>query len=337
MLRTRARMVGWLTVIGLVFMAGCETGNSSGVDLLGESESMGPKPPDKMTLATQARTDGEYEVALALFREILAESPTETRAYLGIGDVFIDQKDYYAAEPYIARAAKLEPRNYVAQSSYGKVLFLLDRLAEALRVYHRAFVLNPEGLEVNLGLGATYLEMDNPEHATSFAEKAVQLDSSNGEARANLGMVYEQVRRHDEAIEQYLIALELMDDARVVMLRLTAILIKEKRYREAANTAESLAKLDPSAEIYTLLGQAHFRLFDYTASIESYRRAVEIDPKSYQAHNGVGVNALNTWLNSDKRDDAAYYEATEAFRSSLKINHYQNEVIGMMQRFGLGS
>ena len=45
-----------------------------------------------------------------------------------------------------------------------------------------------------------------------FAEKAVQSSPSNGEARANLGMVYEAIDRDDEAIDQYLIAMELLDD-----------------------------------------------------------------------------------------------------------------------------
>lgn len=329
----RMWMASILAVIGLI---GCE-GNGSrtaGIDLSGHNDSI-EAPPDKMTLAEMAREEGDYEIALALFREILAERPTETDAYIGIGDIYLDQESYQTAEPYYERAARIEPRSYRAQFSYGRILQLLDRFVEALRVFHRALKLNPEGMEANLGLGTTYLKMDEPEHAVAFAEKAVQVAPTNGNARANLGRVYEANGRIDEAIEQYLIALELVENLKPVMLQLTTILIKEGRFVEARNTAESLVKLEPTAETYSLLGRAQFKLGSYRDSIASYQRATELDPTSWSAWNGVGVNALNEWWRSGKSDDQARIQSRNAFRRSLQINNNQQKVIILMQKYGL--
>ena len=336
----RVWMAGCLAILGLTYLVGCgSTDRASGGDSLLErllqSGDMGPPAPDKMTLARQARTDGEYEVALALFREILAANPTDVLAFMGIGDVYLDQEDYTGSEPYYARAVRIEPRNYSAQSGYGKVLYLLKRFVEAVHVFHIALTIDPEGVEANLGLGATYFQMDEPEHAMVFAEKAVQAAPSNGEARANLGMVYEAIDRNDEAIDQYLFAMELLDDAEEVMVRLTSILYKEQRFQEAANTADALVKLAPSAESYSQFGRALFRLGSYDRSIESYRKAVELDASYWPAQNGIGVNALNTWIWSEKQDEQARLEARDAFRRSLQANNDQLQVIILMQKWGL--
>jgi len=334
--RTTAWLGLTLAILAPALLAGCGTGDRV-TERTPEAggESAVERPPDKLTVAEQAGAEGEYAVALALFREILAEDPTETRAYLGIGDIFVQEQDYRSAEPYYERAARIDPRNYRAQFSYGRVLHLLERFVEAVRAYHRALALNPEGVEANLGLGATYLSMDEPEHAVSFAEKAVQLDPRNGEARASLGEVYEASDRIEEAIAQYLIALELMDDPRRVMRRLAEALIAEGRFVEAVNTAGSLVKLDATAASHVLLGRAQFKAGAYDDSLQSYRKATELDAGDWGAWNGLGVNALNRWLLSAKSDEGARLEARNAFRQSLRLNASQQNVIVLMQKYGL--
>src|SRR5678815_1890112 len=48
--------------------------------------------------ATTAKDAGNYDTALAMFQEILAENPTIATAHLGIGDIYIVKRDYEKAE-----------------------------------------------------------------------------------------------------------------------------------------------------------------------------------------------------------------------------------------------
>ena len=73
---------------------------------------------------------------------------------------------------------------------------------------------------------------------------------------------------------------------------------------------------------------------DYQASIEAYRESVRVNPAYWPALNGVGCNALNTWLLSDKRNGAAFREARQAFRRSLRVNPEQEKVISLLSRYG---
>ncbi len=289
-----------------------------------------------LLIEAQAETDaGNYDTALGMLRDILADNPTLTPAYLGIGDIFLLKRDYANAEPAFARAARLEPRNFNAQYGHGVALQMLRRFTEAVKSFYRALTIEPADVKANLAMATTRLEMGEPGGATIFAEKAVEVDPANGPARVNLGAAYDQTGRYAEAIVQYEAAIELMEPAAPLLLNYINVLAKEKRYLDAKNTAEFLVKMDPTADGYERLGWAHFRLSEYGKSIDAYRKAVELEPRHWPSHNGVGCNALNTWLLSKKRNQQAAQEAKSAFRKSLRINPQQPNVVKVLTDYRL--
>lgn len=301
----------------------------------------GPVEPTEAQLATLAEAEaaketGDYDEALTRFRELLAENPTITPAYLGMGDIYIEQQDYERAEPAFARAARLEPRNFEAQYGHGLALQMLGRFVEAIRAYQRALTINPEHPKANLNLATSFLQIQEARSALVYAERAVQTDQQNGPARVNLGSIYEQLGRNTEAIDQYLIAMELMEeDTAPLMLNLINVLGRERRFQEAVNTAEHLVRVEPSANAYERLAWGYFRVGNYDKSIEAYREAVTYDPRHWPSWSGIGVNALNTWLLSDRTDRAAFREARDAFRRSLQINPDQPRLVTLMSNYGL--
>ena len=184
-------------------------------------------------------------------------------------------------------------------------------------------------------MATTYLEMDEPQSAIQFAEKAVMLDPGNGSARVNLGAAYERTGKNAQAIEQYTAAMELVENTPPLMLNLINVLAAEKRYQEAANTAENLVRVQQTANAYERLGWCYFRLSQFDKSSCAYREAVKIDRNHWQSYNGIGVNALNAWLLSKQKDKKAADEAKEAFRRSLRINPDQQKLIALMSNYGL--
>jgi len=285
--------------------------------------------------AGAASAAGDYEFALAVFHEILAENPTITIAYLGIGDIYVNQKEYRKAEPAYRRAARLEPESFRAQYGHGLALQMLHRFVDAVRAFRRAIAIDPDSDQANLGIATTFLQLNDPAQALSYAEHAVQLDPASGAAHANLGAVYESVGRNTEAIDEYLEAIELMGNHPRLMMNLISIQAEERRYQEAVNTAETLVKIEPSVQAFERMGWCYFKLREYGRSIASYRRAVKIEPDHWPALNGIGVNALNVWLLSDKTDTKAKIEARDAFRRSLQTKPDQPKLVALFLRYDL--
>jgi tetratricopeptide (TPR) repeat protein len=320
--------------------AGCgsaDKAESGAIAVQGEPISVDPAQRPQMLAAEAdaAKTAGEYQVAMALFRRILADDPTSTIAYVGIGEVYLLQEDWVSAEPVFARAVRLEPRSFDAQYGHGIALQMIERFADAVKAYHRALTIRPESVEANLHLATTYLQMGEARSAQVFAEKVVELDPAHGPGRAALGSVYLERGRYPEAITQYEAAVELMEPTPPLLINLINALGKEDRYVDARNTAEYLVKIVPSAEAYERLGWASFRMGDYAGSIEAYRRAVALEAGYWQAHNGVGCNALNAWLLSGKQNLEALGEAKRSFRQSLRVNPDQPKVVALLSKYGV--
>jgi len=302
-------LIGSLLACWLI--AGCQS-TPTGVDedlqaFLDGSGSENQK--NLLEQATNAKDAGDYEVALGLFRDVLEENPTIVPAYLGIGDIYLDLFD--------------------AQFGHGRALQMLGQLLRAVQAYHRALTIVPDHAEANLNIATTYMRMDEMNSALVFAEKAVDLAPESGAARVNLGAIYEDLGRNDAAIEQYLTALELLEEQATppVMLNLINVLARESRYQEAANTAENLTRIDPTPNAYERLGWALFKRREYDASLDAYRSAIEIDPNHWPS--------LNTWLQSGRTDTDARREARDAFRRSLRINRDQRKLITLMSNYSL--
>ncbi len=335
---TRARGHEGLAVLTLAFVAGCAPIRTVAPVAIAPAPVrpvLTEEQQQQLGEAQNARGRGDYEQALRLFREILAENPAAGDAYVGIGQVFLDRGDYASAEPALARAVRLEPRSFDAQYGHGLALQMLDRLVEAIRAYHLALTIRPASAEANQHLATTYLQLGQPQSALAFAQKAVELNPASGPARSTLGLVYTEVGRTADAIVEYQATIELMDVRPPLLMNFIGALVSAERYGEARDTAQWLVRIDPSVSGYERLGWCEFRLGDYDASLEAYRKAIELDPRHWQALNGVGCNCLNKWLLGERRDAALAREAQDAFRRSLTANPDQPKVIDLLQRYGL--
>jgi len=335
----RAALILPLVFSALLVLPGCWVWRWGQTDANTPTPNVDGEPTteqiDLLVEARAAGATGEYEKALALFNDIIAENPTITSAYVGIGDVHMARENYEKAEPAYRRAARLEPGNYQAQFGHGLSLQMLKRFVEAIRAYHRALIIRPDSFQANRNLASTYLELDQPDRALTFAQRAVKLKPDSQSAHTSLGVIHAQLGEHEKAIEQFVTAMELGEPNEHILLNLIESLGNEKRYREAVNAALTLTRIAPSANAYERLGWAHFKVGEYDKSMQAYQKAVDRDPQNWVAWRGLGVNALNDWLRSNRQDSEAGRRARDAFRRSLQINPKQPKVVRVMSNYGL--
>lgn len=323
---------------------GCETSpdttaaDAAAVDATPPVADVRQPTPGQAAMAAEgelAIDAGDYNEAIDIFESLLDENPSLTVAYVGIGRAYQDQGEFARAEPAYARAARLEPRNFTAQFGHGEVLRALGRLRDALRAFRKALTVEPDDVTALNAMGGTLVELGMPASAIPAAEKAVELEPTNGRLRAALGTAFMLSKRYSEAIDEYEIAIELAGNDPEIITNLVECYAKEQRFREAVNAGEVLVSLAPSPMIWERLGRAYFKTGDFDASLESYRRALEIDPEYWPALNGVGVNELNAWLKSGRTEMAARVEAADAFRASVRINPNQPKVVKILTTYGI--
>jgi tetratricopeptide (TPR) repeat protein len=288
-----------------------------------------------LVAAEQAGEAGEYAAAIRLFEALLAQNPTLTDAYLGLGSVQLESGQLKPAERSFSRAARLEPGSFDAQFGHGTVLESLRQYSEAVRAYQRALAIRPTSVMANVGAAKTLLALGRPEAAVSFARTAAKLEPEDMAIRVGLADSLEASGQYGPAVKELEIAIELGEMTEDILFRMVNGYIKTRRWQEAANTAEALVKIAPSAPAYERLGRAFYYLGDADASLESYQTAIELDPDHWPSLNGLGVNALKSWLRSDRKDFEMARIARSALQQSLRINPDQPKVIEILATYSL--
>lgn len=309
----------------MVASAGCDTNRRV---------SKSPDFAEDLVMAGDAAImRGDREAALRQFALAIEVNPRLTRAHMGMGDLYRLDGDFEKAEKSYNNAASVEPANFDAQYFHGLMLHLLNRFSEAISAYLRALRLRPDNFEANLNLATAYYQLNEPSQALPFAESAVKINPRSGAARLNLGVVYAGLDRHRDAVAEYQQAAELMDLTPQLLLNLADSLGRLQRYEEMRNTLDQLIKSQPSAAAFERQGFALFRLTQYADARAAFEQSLQLDPNYFPALNGLGVSELNTFLWSDRKDNAAKERALAALRRSLAISRNQPRIEELLTRY----
>lgn len=286
--------------------------------------------------AVSAAERGDYSTAQRIFRELLQANPTLADAYVGLGAVHERQGELALAESAYARAVALDPDDFNAVLSQGRMLLALGRSRDAMRAYQHALRIRPADAYANIAMSRLMLLSEQAESAVAFAQRAVESDPQECEARLQLARALAKAGRRVEAIKEYEASCQIKEPTTGVLSELVNAYASEQRYREAASAAERLATSSASADAYERLGWALFRLGEYERSDTAYRKAIELDGNCWRALNGIGVNALNAWVKAGKpSNDPRRTEAADMLRRSMKANPDQPKVAQLLMKYQL--
>ena len=143
---------------------------------------------------------------------------------------------------------------------------------------------------VHANLGATFLEMGQPEEAIHHLETALNLQPKYAVAESNLGFALSELDRTDEAISHLQKALESDPDL---------------------------------ADAHYNLGNIFLKLRRATEATSEYKQAVELDPNDERALNNLSW-ILATWPDEKNRDGAS---ALKFATRADALSHAQSPVI----------
>ncbi len=148
----------------------------------------------------------------------------------------------------------------------------------------------PDNSFAHNNLGSYYLDIQRTNDALPQFLAAVELAPYYAEARHNLGMVLAWKGQIDEAITQYREAIHLKQDYAAAHYNLGLALGGKGKIDEAIQEYEKAIHLKPDfAQAHNNLGLALSRKGQFDEAIRHYHEAIRLRPNSPTAHNNLGA------------------------------------------------
>jgi protein O-GlcNAc transferase len=234
----------------------------------------------------------KYEDADRLFRKFLKSHPSHVGALNLLTIVLIRMARFAEAEPFIARAVKLDQSSDVSFYNYGIILRTLNKPQQALQQFTRALGLNAKAWETWNNRGTAYNDLQAYEEALTDFDQAISLNPAYADAVVNKGKSLVGLKRYDEALAAYEKALSLRPNLSEAWLG------RANAFAGLARYVDALAAYDKALSLRGNLAAAWFGrgnvLFDlrrYDEAIAAYDNTLSLEPDLAEARLGRG-NAL---------------------------------------------
>jgi adenylate cyclase len=215
---------------------------------------------------------------------------------------------------------------YLEGTSYLYRLTKEDN-TRARQLFEEALALDPGYANVYVSLGATHWydarfgwvksRADSIKMAYKYSQKAIELDNASDLAYTLIGGIYLLKRQYEKNIAQAERAIAINPNGAWNNIFLAGALGCSGKWEESLGYAEKAIRLAPFPPVsyYWLLGRAYFMTGEYDKAVETFKKAVLVNPDYL-----VARAFLAACYSSLDRQAEATAEAREVLRINPKFN-----------------
>ena len=202
-------------------------------------------------------SEGDYKGAAEAYKHSVTSDPKFARGYVELGSAYYGMLDYAKAEQAFAKAVSVE-EDSCAQCGLGMVYHAQDRNREAEAALDRAITLNPAD-------------------ECGFHE---------------LGRLYYDEKRYEEAIQAFLTETTLRPRAVTYHFIGNAYRYTDK-FEEAVKAYREALRVDPNyTTVFVDLGHTFNGLGRHAEAIEAYRQEIKANPNDIDARVALALTQL---------------------------------------------
>jgi eukaryotic-like serine/threonine-protein kinase len=216
------------------------------------------------------RTEGNIQIALDYFQRAVDLDPSYSLAWVGIADTWIfrgwysllaPREAFPKAEAAVLKALEFDSTLAEAHASMAHIHLEFDHdWAAAEREYRRAIQLNSRYPTAHHWYGGFLSAMGRHEEALQQAETARRLDPLSLIIQTWIGLRYYFARKYEDAIPEYLKALELDRDFAPAHWHLGWVYEQTGDFQKGVSEAERAVAIDGNNLLYVAsLGHAYAR------------------------------------------------------------------------------
>ena len=253
----------------------------------------------------------EHHEAIGLLKFALGFSnePADIHSLLGMEYLFID--DFENAKKHFSKCLFLDPEDYSSLYNTINCFNFLEQPNEAIEFLTKYLDINPYSEIAWHQLGKQYQNNQEYKRALAAFDFAIISDDRFVGAYIEKGKVLEKLNRFQDAIENYMITLELEDPTSYALLHIGMCFEKLSDNDNALIYYKKTVHEDP------LLDKGWIAITEYYLKQKEYTRAL------YYINKAIDIDALNVdyWKHSASINNRLlnYEEAEISFQKILQL------------------
>ena len=168
--------------------------------------------PLRLALAHSCLWTKQNQCVLDVYHEILALDSESAEADMVAGEALDNMKDNAGSTKMFRAAVKANPKEPNAHFGLGYLLWTQKQYKEAASEFQAELDNDADHVQARLYLADTYIQLNQIADAGPLLEKVVKLDPSIGLGHLDLGIVYSEAGRNEDALRELTQAAKLTPD-----------------------------------------------------------------------------------------------------------------------------
>jgi len=235
--------------------------------------------------ARRLKLAGRMSEAELTCRQLVVTNPLDPDIWQFLGEVAFQNGDDVSAIRYFGQAVTLQPNHAAAQNGLGLAFLRQRRWYEAIASFQLALSADSSFAEAHRNLGDAYYDLRRLDDAAACYRRTLELRPDLAAAHYNLGAALKDQGKLDEAAVCFDRALELNPALVEARFNLGYVRQCQGKFEEAiACNYQVLAQRPSFIEAYLNLGNVFLEQQKLDEAATSFRRAVELNPNSGDAH-----------------------------------------------------
>jgi tetratricopeptide (TPR) repeat protein len=196
-----------------------------------------------LTLAHSCLLSSQYQCVLDTYHRMIALNAESAEVDMLMGEALDEMNDTAGATRKFRDAVKANPREPDVHFGLGYLLWTQGQMQEAAQQFQAELDNDPDHLQARLYLADADIKMDHIEEARSLLEKLAKIDTGNFVVHLDLGIVYADQGRKQDALTELQAALKLAPGDVTAHWQLAHL------YRSLGKTAEAKAEIDKARSL----------------------------------------------------------------------------------------
>ena len=252
-------------------------------------QNVSPEGAQHMQAGVEAHKQGQFDVAIKEFRKATESDPSLVEAFLDLGEVCLENRDYPAAIAALKRALELSPELDAAHLQLGYALLAQGYAEEAIPHLDRVHALE--------ALGIAQIETGRYEAAVANLSAALAIHPGNQDLLYYLGRAGGLLSKRsiDTLISAY------PDSARAHQAMGENYYVVRQFPQAEKEYAAALQQRPDMPELHLELGLVYAGAADWPKAEEAFRLEAKLQPGSAEAAYRLGTALLQQGKGQEAR------------------------------------